>query len=85
MEVLLMGNIDLSDTYLTVAEASEQTTLTKSAIYSYARRGILSHLKIGRAIRIRKIDLEKFLDEHWIEAYSKTFTDGGYYEYAASE
>ena len=80
-----MSNIELSDTYLTVAEASKLTTFSKSTIYAYVNQGIISHLKIGRAIRIKKNDLETFLDEHWVRADSETFTDGGYYERSTTE
>lgn len=71
-----MTNIKLSDTYLTVSEVSELTKFSKSMLYALVRQSILPHLKIGRAIRIPKIDLEEFLEEHKVNGYDELIIRG---------
>lgn len=72
-----MTDIDLSDSYLTVSEVSEITKISKSTIYAHVRQGILSHLRIGRSIRIQGSDLEEYLAAHKVSRLYQISIRGG--------
>lgn len=55
------------DDILTIPEVSEYLKLSKAKVYYMVKRNQIPHLRIQRNVRIRKVDLEK-----WIEANLET-------------
>lgn len=47
---------------LTVGEVSKTYRVPPSTVYSWVQRGDLVHFRVGRLIRIRREDLEDFLE-----------------------
>lgn len=57
----------LEDRLLTVKEAAETLRVTEWTIYRLMKRGQLPFIKVGkRFTRIRRRDLEAFLDKHTV-------------------
>jgi excisionase family DNA binding protein len=56
--------VPLDHQLLTADEVAELLRLPVSTIYDLARTGRLPHLKIGRALRFSRCDLEAHLGEH---------------------
>jgi len=50
------------DEYLTPEEISKLLKVTRLTVYRWIKEGKLKAVKAGRAVRIRREDLEKFLD-----------------------
>lgn len=48
---------------LTVEDVQEQIQLGRTKVYELIRDGVLPVLRIGRAVRIRREALERWLDE----------------------
>ena len=48
---------------LTVPETAEYLKLSKSKVYYLVQRNQIPHIKIGKNVRIRREDLEKWLEE----------------------
>jgi excisionase family DNA binding protein len=57
------ATVPLDDQLLTAEEVAELLRLPTSTIYDLARTGRLPHLKIGRALRFSRRDLEVHLAE----------------------
>lgn len=55
--------VPLDDQLLTAEEVAELLRLAVSTIYDLARTGRLPHLRIGRALRFSRSDLEAHLAE----------------------
>lgn len=47
--------------FLTVAEVAEIVRLSKAAVYNLVNGGLLPHVRLGGAIRIRRADLDAML------------------------
>ena len=63
-----------SDKFLTIPEVAAYLKISKSKIYYLVSRKEIPHLKLGRNVRIRESDLQKWL-ELQIEEVPKTFSD----------
>ena len=50
--------------FLTTDELSEYLNLKRSTVYSMAESGELPHYKIGRLIRFRKSDVDRWIEDH---------------------
>lgn len=53
--------VSLGEPLLTPQEAGRLLRLPTSTVYDLARRDVLPHIRIGRAIRFSRADLEGFL------------------------
>ena len=47
---------------MTVCEVAEKLKLGRSTVYLLIRRNELTHVRFGRAVRVRPDDLEKFIE-----------------------
>lgn len=54
----------MSDEVLTIPEAARITKLGKSTIYHLTHSGALPAIRVGRAVRIRRETLERWLAQH---------------------
>lgn len=52
---------------MTAKEAAEVLKVDPSHVRRMAREGKIPFVKFGKSIRIRQIDLEKFVQEKWHE------------------
>jgi excisionase family DNA binding protein len=52
----------MDDPVLTIPEVAEYLKISKSKIYYLVSRKEIPHLKIGRNVRIRQSDLERWLN-----------------------
>jgi excisionase family DNA binding protein len=57
----MTGSVPLGEPLLTPQEAAKLLRLPTSTVYDLARRDMLPHIRIGRAIRFSRSDLEQFL------------------------
>jgi excisionase family DNA binding protein len=57
----MTGPVPLAEPLLTPQEAARLLRLPTSTVYDLARRDVLPHIRIGRAIRFSRADLEGFL------------------------
>ena len=62
--------------YLSKAELSELTGWSERKVDYLRERGRLPYVKVGRSIRFRTNDVERFLDEARVEARSKALLKG---------
>lgn len=57
----------MPDEFLTVAEVAELLKLNQETIRNMIDRGELASVRVGsRRVRVRRSDLDKFLDASWI-------------------
>lgn len=63
----------MPDTLYTPEEAAVQLRVTQRTVYTWLRKGELRGLKAGRAWRIRRDDLQAFLERH-LRGGSKHYT-----------
>lgn len=63
-----------SDKVLTIPEVAAYLKISKSKIYYLVSRKEIPHLKLGRNVRIRESDLQKWL-ELQVEEVPTTFSD----------
>ena len=59
------------DQILTVPEVAKHLKLSKSKVYWLVATGRISHIKIGKNVRIRQRDLEEWVDENLAVAVIK--------------
>ncbi len=52
---------------LTIPEVARYLRMSPSKVYYLVSRGEIPHLKIGRNVRIRKTDLDRWLTAHWMQ------------------
>jgi excisionase family DNA binding protein len=50
--------------FLTINEISEYLNLKRSTVYSMVEAGELPHYKIGRLIRFKQDEVDRWMDEH---------------------
>jgi excisionase family DNA binding protein len=55
-------------TLMTVKEASQFLSISVSTLYGWAWQRRIPFVKVGRALRFDRIDLQKFLQAHRFEA-----------------
>lgn len=67
----LTNSYSSSDRVLTIPEVATYLKISKSKIYYLVSRNEIPHLKLGRNVRIRESDLQKWL-EHQVEDVSVT-------------
>lgn len=51
---------------LTTEEVSIRTRFKENTIRLWVARGLIPHYRFGRQIRIRSVDLEKFLNDNFV-------------------
>jgi putative molybdopterin biosynthesis protein len=51
----------------TIPEIAEMLKISKNKIYKLVRNGEIPHLRIQKNVRIRKKDLEAWLDRHFVD------------------
>lgn len=49
---------------LTVEEAAHAVGLSRSKVYAEIAAGSIAVVRIGRSVRVRKVDLESWIDSH---------------------
>ncbi len=49
---------------LDVNEAAAYLAVSRQAVYTLIREGKLAHVRVGEAIRLRREDLDAFLENH---------------------
>jgi nitrogen PTS system EIIA component len=52
-----------TDEYMKMPEVAEMLKMSTSKVYDYAKRGIIPSVRIGRSVRTKRSDLEKWLEE----------------------
>lgn len=62
----------VEDPILTIPEVARYLKVSKSKIYELVSKKEIPHLKIGRNVRIRQVDLQV-----WVEKQSTQITFGG--------
>ncbi len=55
------------DKLLTIDELAEVLSLKKSTIYQWVHLGLVPHMKVGRLLRFRERDIEKWLSSKQVE------------------
>ncbi|MGQ9768815.1 MAG: helix-turn-helix domain-containing protein, partial [Anaerolineae bacterium] len=51
------------DALLTVAEAAQQLTISAKKLYRLAAQGRIPHVRLGRSLRFRRADLDRWLEQ----------------------
>lgn len=52
---------------LTIDELAEVLSAKKSTIYGWVHLGLIPHIKVGRLLRFRERDIEKWLSSKQVE------------------
>ena len=52
---------------LTIPEVARYLKLSKSKVYIMVQRGLIPHLRIGRNVRIKETDLDKWLEKNSVQ------------------
>ncbi len=52
---------------LTIDELAEVLSVKKSTIYQWIHLGLIPHMKVGRLLRFRERDIEKWLSSKQVE------------------
>jgi excisionase family DNA binding protein len=55
------------DKLLKPQEVAQYLQISESKVYYLIAQGSLPHIKIGRNVRVRKADLERWLDKLWVD------------------
>jgi excisionase family DNA binding protein len=50
---------------LTVRQVAEVFGVCPATVYKWAATGVLPHVRVVNAIRVRREDLSTFIDRHW--------------------
>ena len=58
------------DEILTIPQVAEYLQISKAKLYLMVQRGEIPHLKLNRNVRIRRSDLEKWLEKQYNESPS---------------
>ena len=58
------------DEYLTVDEIAQQLKYSDKAIYSWIKKGVLPATKFPRGVRVRRVDLDRYLEASRLPAAS---------------
>jgi len=54
--------------FLTVREVAEYFNLSISTVYKMIQERIIPHIKVGKNIRIKRVDLERIEEKNYIKA-----------------
>ncbi len=49
---------------MTIPEVADYLKMSKSKLYILVQRGSIPHIKIGRNVRIKEGDLQRWLENH---------------------
>jgi len=60
-----MSYADIDDSFLTVAEVADTLKLNQQTVRNWIDQGFLPALRIGRRVRIRRSDFDRFLSENY--------------------
>ena len=55
------------DKLLTIDELAEVLSVKKSTIYQWVHLGLIPHIKVGRLLRFREEDIQKWLISRQVE------------------
>lgn len=58
------------DDLLTPTELAEYLTVKVSTIYSWTHQKLIPHVKVGRLLRFRKLDIQEWVATHQIKELS---------------
>lgn len=59
-----MASPDQTEEILTVPEVARYLRVTTKTVYALVRRGELTSFRVGRAVRVRRHDVEHFVAAH---------------------
>ena len=54
---------DTVETVFKIAEACTYMRLSRATVYALARSGKLSHVRVGKCVRFRREDLDKYISD----------------------
>ena len=58
----ILDNLTYVKYLYTISEAAASLSLSRSTVYNLIARGDLSSVRIGRSVRISKVDLEAYVE-----------------------
>lgn len=58
------------DEILTISEVARYLKISKSKIYMWVQQNKIPHIKIGRNVRVKVADLNKWLDKQEVKVIS---------------
>jgi excisionase family DNA binding protein len=64
-------NLDFQKPYISLEEASEYLSLSRSTLYQYTSKRIIPHYKIGRKLLFKVSELNKFIESHRVVSKSE--------------
>lgn len=70
LRVVNMTSNRVEDRLLTVADVAEYLGLSVGTVYNKVSRGEIPHVKLGRAVRFRRSEIDR-----WIDAQSRVAED----------
>ena len=62
----------MQSSYLTIDEASAYTGIKKSTLYAKVERREVPHYRIGRSIKLKRDDLDAWMEAHRVECVDAT-------------
>ena len=62
-----ISNTKIDKQWINTEEAAQFLGVTTRTIANYRERGMIAYAQVGRVIRYRKDDLNKFLLEHYLQ------------------
>ena len=67
--------MDEMEKIFTVPEVAEYLKMSKAKVYYLLNNREIPHLKLGRNVRIRKSDLDKYLEDRLMEDVNRVFSE----------
>ncbi len=67
----------MRDALLTLAEAADRLGCSRATVKRWVAAGTLPTFRVGRVVRIRELDLERFVAEHTKRRSGTVPTDAG--------
>jgi excisionase family DNA binding protein len=72
-----MGDSEVEESYLTVAEVAELLKLNQQTVRNWIDQGSLPALRVGRRVRIKRSDFQRVLADNYNPGTAATRHDGG--------
>ncbi len=72
-----MERSDLDDDYLTVADVAGLLKLNQQTVRNWIEQGKLPALRVGRRVRIKRVDLERLLADGYSGSTTSTASTSG--------
>ena len=54
----------MNDPIYTIPSVAQYLKLSKSKVYHLVKTGVIPHIRIGRNVRIRETDLQKWIEKN---------------------